>query len=244
MKRHPLVLLPGTLCDRRLFTMLIERLADVAVCTVGDVSRSDSVQAVARDVLRTAPERFALAGLSYGGIIAFEIMRQQPERVTHLALLNTTPYPPTETTRGRLGTFAAMAAGGEFRAITTEHLKDTLLHPDHRHNPTLRRIVLEMAESVGVDGFLNQVRAQLARPDSSGDLARITCPTLVLTGRQDAVCTVAIHEAMATQLSNARLVIIDRCGHLSTLEQPEHVAHAMRAWLAWEPARKQEDIAS
>jgi pimeloyl-ACP methyl ester carboxylesterase len=237
MMRQPVVLLPGTLCDARLFAPLVERMADVAVFSVDDVTHSDSVQAVARDVLRNAPPRFALAGLSYGGIIAFEIMRQQPERVTHLALLNTTPYPPTDATRARLEMFAAMATRGEFRAITTEHLKDTLLHPAHRHDPILRRIVLEMAEAVGVDGFLNQVHAQLARPDSSGDLARIICPTLVLTGRQDEVCTVAIHEAMVAQLPNAQLVIVEECGHLSTLEQPEQVARAMRAWLAHEPAR-------
>lgn len=234
--RQSLVLLPGTLCDARLFAPLIEHLADVAVCSVGDVSRSGSIQSVAHDVLRTAPPRFALAGLSYGGIIAFEIMRQQPQRVTHLALLNTTPYPPTAATRPRLSMFVEMAMRGEFRAITTEHLKDTLLHPDHRHDPTLRRIVLEMAEAVGADGFLNQVHAQLARPDSSGDLVHIICPTLVLTGRQDAVCTVAIHEMMAAQIPTAQLVIVEVCGHLSTLEQPEQVARALRAWLAREPA--------
>jgi pimeloyl-ACP methyl ester carboxylesterase len=227
----PLVFLPGTLCDARLFGPVMLRLRDVAACSVGDVARSARVEAAARDVLAAAPPRFALAGLSYGGIVVFECVRQAPERVTHLALLNTTPHPPSDAMRARLHEFLLMAEQGEFRRITTDHLKDTMLHPEHRAILTLRQTILEMAEYIGIGGFLNQVSAQLARPDSVPTLAQIACPTLVMAGADDTVCPPAISQFMAEQIAGARLVVLERCGHLCTLEQPDAAADALRAWL-------------
>ncbi len=226
-----LILLPGTLCDASLFAHQVTHLADVAEAIVGDVSQSDTLEATANDVLRIAPPRFALAGLSYGGIVALEIMRRAPQRVTRLALLNTNPRAAAPETIARQQRFAGMAVLGEFRAITTDFLKDLMLHPDHQRDQELRQTVLAMAEHIGVQGFINQIRAQLARPDSLPELHRITCPTLVLTGREDQVCPVALHEAMAQRIPDSRLVIIEHCGHLSTLEQPELVTAALRDWL-------------
>ncbi|MCA9903849.1 MAG: alpha/beta fold hydrolase, partial [Anaerolineae bacterium] len=120
---------------------------------------------------------------------------------------------------------------GEFREITTDFLKDVMLHPDHQRDLDLRRRVLAMAENIGTQGFINQVRAQLARPDSLPYLHEIRCPTLVLTGREDLVCPISLHEEMAQRIPNARLVIVEHCGHLSTLEQPEIVTAALRDWL-------------
>jgi pimeloyl-ACP methyl ester carboxylesterase len=225
------VWLPGTLCDARLFAPVLPLLGAGWMHHVPETAAHDSVSAVARAVLEAAPPRFALVGLSYGGILAFEIMRQQPARVERLALLHTTPLPPSDAMRERLTLYASMAAGGDFRAITTDHLKDTLLHPEHRHDPALRRIVLEMAMAIGAAGFLNQVRAQLSRPDSTPDLPGIGVPTLVMTGRQDTVCPSELHERMAASIPGAVLVIIEECGHLSPLEQPAAAADALRAWL-------------
>ena len=185
----------------------------------------------ASHILDSEPARFALCGLSWGGIIALEIMRQQPERVERLALLNCSARPASEATRARQQRFVGMSQLGEFREITTDFLKDAMLHPAHRQDLALRRTVLAMAESVGRARFVNQVKAQLARPDSRPWLSQIRCPTLVLGGRQDEVCTVAMHEEIAAAIPGAELLTLDRCGHLSTLEQPERVNEALRRWL-------------
>lgn len=231
MNKPTLVLLPGTLCDAALFAHQVEHLADIADCVVGDLTRFDTLAATADDVLRTAPERFALAGLSYGGIVALEIMRRAPQRVTRLALLNTNPKAASAELKARQQRFVGMAVLGEFREITTDFLKDVMLHPDHRRDQELRRKVLAMAENIGMAGFVNQVRAQLARPDSTPFLRHIPCPTLVLTGREDMVCPLALHEEMAQLIPNSRLLIVEHCGHLSTMEQPEIVTAALRQWL-------------
>jgi pimeloyl-ACP methyl ester carboxylesterase len=109
-----------------------------------------------------------------------------------------------------------------------------MLHPDHQKDHALREKVLNMAEHIGIVGFVNEVKAQLARPSAIPDLPHITCPTLVLTGREDRVVPLSIHEAMVRQLPNSRLVIVEQCGHLSTLEQPEIVTQALRDWLTHE----------
>lgn len=229
--KSPLVLLPGTLCDARLFAHQARHLADVAVPQVVSVHLQDNLPDVAHYVLSQVNGAFAVAGLSYGGIVAFELWRQAPERILKMALLNTNPYPASPQTRERQQRFVGMAHLGEFRQITTDYLKDAMLHPDHRHNPALRETVLKMAESIGIDGFVNTVKAQLARPDAIPDLPHITCPTLVLTGQEDSVIPLEVHREMAALLPDSQLVIIEHCGHLSTIEQPELVTAALRDWL-------------
>lgn len=234
MPRHTVIFLPGTLCDERLFAPQIAALSPYADCRVGDVAAADSLPECARHILDTAPSRFSLCGLSWGGIIALEIMRQQPERVARLALLNCNARPASEATRARQQRFVGMSQLGEFREITTDFLKDAMLHPDHRQDLSLRRTVLAMAESVGRARFVNQVKAQLARPDSRPTLGKVSCPTLVLGAREDEVCTVPMHEEIAAAIPGAELLILERCGHLSTLEQPERVNEALLRWLSIE----------
>ncbi len=229
--RPTLLFLPGTLCDERLFAPQIAALTNHADCRVNDVATADTLAGCAAQILANAPARFALCGLSWGGIIALEILRQAPTRVERLALLNCNARPASPETRARQQHFLRMAERGEFRNITTDFLKDAMLHPTHREDPILRQTVLAMAENIGQTCFLNQVKAQLARPDARPALRQIRCPTLVLTGQQDEVCTVAMHEEIAAAIPNATLVILEHCGHLSTLEQPARVNEALLRWL-------------
>ena len=234
MPRPTVIFLPGTLCDERLFTPQIAALSPHADCLVGDVAAADSLSGCARHILDDAPPRFALCGLSWGGILALEILRQQPERVARLALLNCTARPVSEETRAHQQRFVGMSQLGEFREITTDFLKDAMLHPDHRQDLALRRTVLAMAESVGRARFINQVKAQLNRPDARPTLGQIRCPTLVIAAREDRVCTVPMHEEIAAAIPGAALLILEHCGHLSTIEQPARVNEALLRWLSIE----------
>jgi pimeloyl-ACP methyl ester carboxylesterase len=229
---EPLVLLPGLLCDAALWAPQVSALRGLAdPIMIGDLTRNDSIGGMAEAVLAQAPPRFALAGLSMGGYCAFEIMRRAPERVTRLALLDTSARPDTDEQRARRRGLIELAEKGEFKGVTPR-LLPLLIHPDRLGDEALKATVMGMAERVGKEAFLRQQKAIMGRPDSRPDLGRIACPTLVLVGRQDALTPVAVHEEMAAGIPGARLVIVEDCGHLSTLEKPEAVNVALEDWLA------------
>ena len=226
-----LILVPGLLCDRRLWRHQAEGLADLAgPVLVPDVTGEDSVAGMARGVLEAAPERFALAGLSMGGYVSLEVVRRAPERVESLALLDTSARPDTpEQTEARLA-LVGLARSGRFDEVW-RLLLPRIVHPDRVEDPEIRSTVREMAHAVGPEGFERQERAIIGRPDSRGGLPAISCPTLVLCGKDDALTPPHLHEELAEGIRSARLCQIDDCGHLSTLERPEAVTRAMRAWL-------------
>jgi pimeloyl-ACP methyl ester carboxylesterase len=227
-RRQPLVLLSGALCDAALWRHQIAGLSDIADVRVGDLTRDDSVGAMAARVLAGVPPRFALAGISLGGYVALEIMRRAPERVTRLALLDTTARPEEEpSAAGNPAARDAGAAGlGQVGLLTT-----LLVHPKRLADRRLATILGAMAERVGRKAFLRQQRASRTRPDSRADLAAIACPTLLICGRQDPLAPPALHEEMAAAIPGAELLIIEECGHLPPLEQAEEVTGALRRWL-------------
>ena len=220
------------LCDAELFAHQTEHLAGVANITVGDLTGDGSVAGMAGTVLAAAPERFALAGLSLGGIVAMEIMRREPERVERLALLDTSPLPPRPDQLETWAGFEALTGDGRFMEVTTERLMPALIHPDRQNDLALTAAIESMAENVGEKAFLRQLSAQRGRPDSRESLSGIECPTLVLCGREDALCPYALHEEMAGIIPGATLVPVEGCGHLSSLERPEAVTAVLRYWLA------------
>jgi len=224
-------MLPGLLCDAALFAPQVPPLADIVAPVVADLTRDDSLAAMAARVLGEAPPRFALAGLSMGGYLAQEIMRQAPERVLRLALLDTSARADTPERAAQRRDFIALAQKGEFKGITPRMLP-VYLHRDHLGDARLTGSVLAMAERIGRDAYLRQVAAIMGRPDSRADLAKIRVPSLVLCGRDDVATPLSLHEAMAALIPGARLAVIDRCGHLSTLEQPDAVKAELRRWLA------------
>lgn len=226
----PLVLLPGLLCDEQLFAPQVAALADIAAPLVCDLSRDDSLPGMAARVLDEALPRFALAGLSMGGYLAQEIMRQAPERVLRLALLDTSARADTPERLQQRYEFIALAQRGEFKGITPR-LLPLYLHPDHLAQERLTAIVLAMAKRIGRDAYLRQTAAIMARPDSRESLRRITVPTLVLCGREDMATPLRLHEEIAGLIPRARLAVIERCGHLSTIEQPDAVNAELRRWL-------------
>jgi pimeloyl-ACP methyl ester carboxylesterase len=229
--RTPLFLLPGLLLDEALWAPQLSALKDIADMTVADLTPYDSMAAMARSVLDKAPQSFALAGLSMGGYAAFEIMRQAPERLTRLALLDTSARPDTpEQTQDRRA-LISMCDKGEFKGVTPR-LLPRWIHPSRINDKALTETVMSMTARVGRDAFVREQTAIMGRPDSRPGLSRIRCPTLVLCGHEDLATPVELHREMAADIPNARLVVVPECGHLSPLERPEAVNAALRSWLA------------
>jgi pimeloyl-ACP methyl ester carboxylesterase len=229
-QKTPLLLLPGLLCDRRLWAPQIEALGDVAEMRVPDLTRDESFADMARRVLAEAPPQFALAGLSMGGYLAIEIARAAPQRLLRLALLDTSARADTPEQAQRRRDFISLSAQGEFHGVTPR-LMPSLIHPDRIGDQALTDTIYAMAEAVGADGFRRQETAILARRDRRPDLARLAVPTLILCGRDDTLTPPNLAEEMASLVPQARLVIVEWCGHLSTLERPEQVNDALREWL-------------
>jgi pimeloyl-ACP methyl ester carboxylesterase len=225
-----LVLVPGLLCTGALWVPQIAGLSEIADCTVADHTRHDTMADIARSILAAAPGRFALAGLSMGGYIAYEIVRQAPERVARLALLDTGSRADTpERTAARRELIAIAEREGVGRA--QELLMPALIHPARLSDKGLVDTVLQMAADTGLEAFRRQEEAIIGRPDNRPFLASIRCPTLVVVGREDALTPPGLAREIADGIPGAGLEIIPDCGHLSTLERPEAVSRALRAWL-------------
>jgi pimeloyl-ACP methyl ester carboxylesterase len=219
------------LLDAGLFAHQAKHLSDVADVGVGDITTADTIEGLAVSVLEDAPERFALAGLSLGGIVAFEILRRAPERVERLALLDTSARPPRPEQLEAWREFGEMTRDGRLAEVNERRILPNLFHPDRRHDAGLAGAVRRMAADVDEERFLRQLSAQGSRPDSRGRLGEILCPTLVAAGRQDALCPVGVQEEISRAIPGSRLVIIEDCGHLSSLEQPQAVSALLRYWL-------------
>ncbi len=226
----PIVCIPGLACSARLYAEQIPQLWTVGPVTIAQHGRHESIGAIARSILASAPGRFALIGLSMGGYVSFEIMRQAPGRVAKLALLDTTARPDTseQTENRRLQINLAEQTP---IADLADALFPRLVHPRHRNDDQLRNIIRIMAEETGAAGFIRQQTAIMSRPDSRPSLSGIRCPTLVLVGDSDELTPPDRAAEMAHGIAGSRLVTVPDCGHLSTLERPQHVTEALLALL-------------
>lgn len=230
MQSLPLVLVPGLLCSARLYAPQIPALWQFGPVTVADHRRDATIEGIARRILAAAPPRFALAGLSMGGYIAFSMVQLAPERVIKLALLDTSARPDSpEQTTAREKIIATAQAGKLSEVV--DALIPRFLHKARQGDEGLKRIVREMAADTGVEAFVHQEKALIARVDSRPMLPTIRCPTLVLVGDGDELTPLRLSEEIANGIPDARLVTVPECGHLSTLEKPEAVNQAMAKWL-------------
>lgn len=226
----PLVLLPGLRCDSRLWRDVVSGLADIVAPLVADLAHDDSVALLARRTLAAAPERFALAGLSMGGYVALEIMRQAPGRVTHLALFDTSARPDTDERKATRRAEMDVVRQGKGALVSRNSLPG-LLAPQHLKTP-LAEEVHEMAMRVSDAAYLRQQEAIMSRPDSRPLLKDIAVPTLIGVGALDALTPPALAEELAAGIAEAELTLFPESGHLPTMEAPEAVIAAMRRWLA------------
>ena len=231
-EKHSLVLVPGLLCTADLWRDQMIALSDIADITIGDHTQDDNMSAIAERILASAPERFALAGLSMGGYVVLEIMRQAPERVTHLAIMDSRAGADTpEDRQKRIDFMKLVEQGSAFKGVTRS-LLPILIHESRIEDEELVARIFKMAEDVGKEAFLRQERALLDRAVLTDMLKTITCPTLVLAGADDKLIPAKIQREMAVEIPTAQYVEIPNCGHLPTMEEPELTSKYMRHWLA------------
>ncbi|WP_449394180.1 alpha/beta fold hydrolase [Devosia riboflavina] len=226
----PVVFLPGLLCDSRLWRDVVEPLRDEIAPMVADLTLDDAVSAMASRTLAAAPPRFALAGLSMGGYVALEIMRQAPDRVTHLALLDTSARPDSDERREARRKGIDNVKLGKFIGVSRSLLPS--LVAKRNLNTPLSEEVQAMAERLGQEAYIRQQMAILGRIDSRPDLPKITVPTLIGVGTEDALTPPELAEEMAAAIPHADIVRFAKSGHLPTMENPKAVADAFRNWLA------------
>jgi len=222
----PIVLVPGLLATPRMYADQIAQLWQFGPVTVANHTREESVAAIARRILADAPPQFALVGLSMGGYISLEIMRQAASRVARLGLLDTSARPDApDQSEGRRA-LIALARSGRFGEIA-DMLYPRLVDKSRLNDSALRQLVRVMAHEVGPDAFVRQQTAIIGRPDSRSGLGAIRCPTLVLVGEGDVLTPPELASELAAGIPTARLVKVPGSGHLSTLEQPAAVSKAL-----------------
>ncbi len=229
-KTETLVLVPGLNLTGGLFAPQIEALQGTCRIVVADQQQDDSTGAMAARLLAEVPGRFAVAGLSMGGYVALETLRQAPERVTHIALLDTSARADRPEARPDRERLIALAESGRFEEVH-QTLWPRLVHPGRLQDKALEAAVLRMMRDTGPAAFVRQERAIMSRQDLRPLLPGIEIPTLVLVGEQDVLTPPELSREIAEAIEWASLVVVPECGHLSTLERPDAVNHALRAWL-------------
>lgn len=237
MNDIPLVFVPGAVCNHRLFAAQTKYFGDQHDVIIPDLTQDASIKKMAQTVLLNAPERFALVGLSMGGIVALEIMRAASDRVERLALLDTNSYPDgIEQQHIRRTQIELVKSNGveSLLSLLNTSLMPRYIAPNNTSADNLEELVRQMTLEVGPEGFVRHWRALINRPDSNATLEQISCPTLVLCGRDDAMCSVSLHREMAAKIKGSELEIVENCGHLSTMEAPNRVNAALLQWISRE----------
>lgn len=228
--KEPLVLLPGMMCDARLFGPQIAELASETAVTVAPVTNGERIEEIASMLLDLLPKRFALAGAAMGGVVAMEILRRAPDRISRIALMDTHPLAETPVISANREPQIVKVRSGRFDEVVRNEIPATALAPGPYRNEVLG-LVHEMAQTLGPEVFIRQSRAMQRRKDQQAALRRCKVPALVLCGAYDTINPVKRHEFMAELIPYAKLHVLEHSGHLPTLEQPDETTQALRQWM-------------
>ena len=224
MVTTPVIFLPGSLCDERVFADQLREIDQP--CEVADLTLDDSIAAMAIRVLRAAPPRFALVGLSMGGIVASEIARLASERVLAMALLDTNLGVADDLQLRTRRRWASDVRSGRFAQVVEELVPALTISPE-AHGP----LIVEMATAVGPAGFLRQNEALLHRRDQLSSVSRFQGPILIACGSDDRLCSPRVHADLAACFAHARLLVVEQAGHLSSIDQPVALTSGLMDWL-------------
>lgn len=226
----PLIFLPGMMCDARVFLPQISAFSSQYTLQIMNLTGADSITGLAQAVLAHAPPQFALAGLSMGGIVAMEIMRIAPKRVTRLALLDTNSLAELPEVTARRWPQIEKVRAGQLRTVMRDEMKPNYLS-DGPHQGAILDTCMAMAETLGAAVFVRQSLAVMKRRDQQDTLRQVQVPTLILCGKEDSLCPLERHELMHELVAGSRLEVIQQAGHLPTLEQPETTNEVLQQWL-------------
>lgn len=235
--KEPILLVPGMMCDARVFGPQIDDLSRDYTLQVANVARAESIREMAAEAIHHAPARFALAGHSMGGIVAMEILRRVPERVTRIALISTTPLAETPAQAAWREPQIIKAQTGRLDEAMREALSLDNLAPGAGRARVLA-VLDAMARDIGPQTFIRQSRALQRRPDAQKVLVSTKAPAMVLCGGHDKLTPVKRHSFMAELIAYAELAVIEEAGHVPMLEAPDKVNMALRAWMDLPPTRR------
>lgn len=227
---EPLVFIPGMLCDARLFGPQIAELSSEFAVMVAPITRGERIEEIASGLLDQLPLKFALAGLSMGGIVAMELLRRAPDRITRIALMDTNPLAETPQSATLYEPMIISARAGRFEDVMTQVMRPEYL-ADGQNREEVLELAYQMARDLGPEVFVRQVRALQRRRDQQPVLRRCKVPALVLCGEYDTLTPVKRHSFMAELIPYAKLHVVDRAGHLPTLERPDETTDALRTWM-------------
>lgn len=232
----PLVLVPGIMCDARIFGPQLSALTRDVTVTVAPITGGERIEEIASGLLHQLPQKFALAGLSMGGIVAMELLRRAPDRITRIALMDTNALPETPRSAANYEPLIMKARAGRLDEVVRDMILPDCLAPGPGRLEVLS-LMSDMAGNLGSAAVVRQIRALQRRGDQQATLRRCKVPALVICGEHDRLTPVKRHSFMADLIPGAELQVIEGAGHLPTLEQPEIVTRALRDWLTWPRAR-------
>jgi len=228
---EPLLLLPGMMCDARLFGPQDEAFAGRLEIIHGAIDGFDTVEALAAHLLQTLPPRFALAGLSMGGIVAMELMAQAPKRVSRLCLMDTNPLAETDAVKASREPQIQKAKNGLLHSVMRDEMKPRYLTDGPKREEILD-LCMEMAMDLGPDVFVRQSRALQTRRDQCETLKGVKVPTLILCGADDSLCPPERHQLMQSHIAGSKLAVVEGAGHLPVLENPTVTNQLLKLWMA------------
>ncbi len=226
----PLLLIPGLACNHIMWQRQLESLSDIADCQIAPLPAYDDFGPIAEAILAAAPDRFAMAGASMGGYLCFEVLRRAPDRVLRLGLIGTSADPePPDMTERRLVMIDKAERNGLL--VMWRNFIPRLVHPDRLNEGAVVDDLLQQAFEVGLECFCRHQRALMKRSGYLDMLSAISCPTIVIMGRDDQVTPLPVHERMVNGIPGAEFVIIEDSGHVPMMERPDATTTAMRSWL-------------
>lgn len=223
-------MVPGMMCDERIFSPQIEALSQNLEVTIADISNFSSVRELASDVLKKAPKKFSLLGHSMGGIVAMEIYSQEPNRIEKLILMDTNPKAELDEVKLKREPQIREVNNGKLLEVMRDEMKPNYLAESENKRSVLN-VCMDMALNLGPDVFINQSRALQSRLDQQNTIQSIKIPVLIMCGSEDKLCPVERHEMMHNMISDSDLKIINNAGHMPTLEQPRETTEVIKEWL-------------
>ncbi len=226
----PVVMIPGMMCDERIFAHQIKELGTDTEVYIADISKYSSIQELASDVLENSPPKFFLVGHSMGGIVAMEMCSQEPDRIEKLVIMDSNPKSELEETKLKREPQIKNVISGNLAQVMKEEMKPNYLADSYKQKDILNTC-MEMALTLGPEVFVRQSRALQDRDDQQSTLKDLDIPVLIMCGAEDKLCSLEKHELMHNIINDSKLEVVMDAGHMPTLEQPQKTTEVIKSWL-------------